>query len=261
MNAVTLAARRGPVERTLGILELVAERGGASARELSAALGLPLPTVYRLAKELVDADYLVHIRSESRYELGYKLHRLGLSLHRQVGLSRMLTDEIGRLHESTGFAAYLSILRGAELVIVHVVDSPDCPRLQPMRFGFHEAPHATAFGKILLADLTTEERDTYLARHGLRALTANTITERPTLDEHLDAIARNGLAWEREEFLAGWGCAAVPVRGGDSALLGAVAVSAQPQRFVGCEDRVAARLRQVASRVGAGLRGPSTAVG
>ena len=87
MAAVTLAARRGPVERTLGILELVAERGGASARELSAALGLPLPTVYRLAKELVDTDYLVHIRSESRYELGYKLHRLGLSLHRQVGLS------------------------------------------------------------------------------------------------------------------------------------------------------------------------------
>src|SRR4051812_25032521 len=131
MAAVTLAARRGPVERTLGILELVAERGGASARELSAAPGLPLPTVYRLAKELVDTDYLVHIRSESRYELGYKLHRLGLSLHRQVGLSRALTDEIGRLHESTGFAAYLSILRGAELVIVHVVDSPDCPRLQP----------------------------------------------------------------------------------------------------------------------------------
>lgn len=53
MRSVTLAARRGPVERTLGILEL---RGGASARELSAALGLPLPTVYRLAKELVDAD-------------------------------------------------------------------------------------------------------------------------------------------------------------------------------------------------------------
>ena len=95
----------------------------------------------------------------------------------------------------------------------------------------------------------------------MRALTANTITERPTLDEHLDAIARRGIAWEREEFLAGWACAAVPVRGGDSALLGAVAVSAQPQRFVGCEDRLTARLRQVASRVGAGLRGPAIAVG
>ena len=64
MAAVTLAARRGPVERTLGILELVAERGGASAHELAAALGLPLPTVYRLARELLDSDYLVHIREE-----------------------------------------------------------------------------------------------------------------------------------------------------------------------------------------------------
>jgi DNA-binding IclR family transcriptional regulator len=130
-----------------------------------------------------------------------------------------------------------------------------------MRFGFHEAPHATAFGKILLADLSTEERDTYLARHGLRALTANTITERPALEVELDGIARSGLAWEREEFLPGWGCAAVPVRGGDSALLGAVAVSAQPRRFVGGEDRLVARLRQVASRVSAGLRGPSVVAG
>lgn len=58
MAAVTLAARRGPVERTLGILELVAERGGATARELSVGLGLPLPTVYRLAKELVDGRHV-----------------------------------------------------------------------------------------------------------------------------------------------------------------------------------------------------------
>ena len=44
-------------------------------------------------------------------------------------------------------------------------------------------------------------------------------------------------------------------------LLGAVAVSAQPQRFVGIEERLTTRLRQVASRVGAGLRGPSITVG
>ena len=53
--------RSGPVERSLWVLEVVAERGGASAREIADACGLPLPTVYRLAKELVDADYLVHI--------------------------------------------------------------------------------------------------------------------------------------------------------------------------------------------------------
>jgi IclR family transcriptional regulator, acetate operon repressor len=250
--------RSGPVARSLGILEVVAERGGASAKEISDALGLALPTVYRLAKELADDDYLVHIRSEKRYELGHKLHLLGLSLHRQVGLSRPVTSEITRLHESTGFAAYLAILRGAELVLVHVVDSPTCPRLHPMRFGFHEMPHATAFGKILLAELDGAGRDMYLDRHGLKALTAGTRTERLQLDKELVEVGRRGVAWEHEEFLAGWACAAAPVRGGDSALIGSVAVSGRPPSFVGRELQVESRLRQVASRLGAIFRGSLT---
>ena len=252
---MTHAVRTGPVARALQILEVVADRGGATARDIADATGLPRPTVYRLCTELSDADYLVHIRSDGRYELGHQVHQLGMSLHRQLGLSRAVTREIALLHESTGFAAYLAVLRGSELVVVHVVDSPDCPRLQPMRFGFHEAPHATAFGKILLADLDGPARDTYLDRHGLRALAANTMTEKDALNRHLDAVATSGVAWENEEFLAGWACAAVPVRGPDVALVGAVAVSAQVGRFPLHDPRLPARLRQVASRVGAHLRG------
>lgn len=246
---VSEAELSGPVRRTLAILELVAERGGATAREISNALDVPPATVYRLAKDLVASDYLVHIRSEGRYELGHKLHQLGLSLHRQLGLSRPVTKEISRLHETTGMAAYLAILRGPELVVAHVVDSPQCPRLQPMRFGFHDAPHATAFGKIVLAELSDEERSMYLERNGLRALTARTITERGDLDEELNGVGKRAVAWEHEEFLAGWACAAVPVRGADSRLLGAVAVSAQPRRFVGKELGITSQLRQVAARV------------
>ncbi len=248
----------GPVARSLAILEVVADRGGAGAKEIADALDLALPTVYRLARDLVESDYLVHIRHERRYELGHKLHQLGLSLHRQLGLSRPVTAEIARLHSSTGFAAYLAVLRGAELVLVHVVDSPDCPRLQPLRFGFHEVPHATAFGKILLAEWGPDSRDEYLARHGLRALTARTTTERDRLASELQDVGRRGIAWEHEEFLAGWACAAAPVRSADAALIGAVAVSARPASFDAREAVTETRLRQVASRVGALIRGSLT---
>lgn len=237
------------------VLEVVAERGGASAKEIARSLDLPLPTVYRIANSLVASDYLVHIRVESRYELGHKLHSLGQSLHRQVGMSRPVAREITRLHEDTGLAAYLTVLRGAELVIVHVVDSPECPRLPAMHFGFHDVPHATAFGKILLAEQDASGRNLYLDRHGMRALTANTLTDRDELDCDLRGVALRGIAWEREEFVPGFGCAAVPVRGADVALLGAVAVSGQPQRLAGRESIIEARLRQVARRVSELLRG------
>lgn len=241
------------------VLEVVAERGGAGAKEIAAAIGLPLPTVYRLANTLVESDYLVHIRAESRYELGHKLHQLGMSLHRQVGMSRPVAREITRLHEDTGFAAYLTVLRGAELVIVYVVDAPTCPRLPTMRFGFHDAPHATAFGKILLAEQDANGRNLYLNRHGMRALTANTLTDRGGLDRELTDVALRGVAWEREEFSAGWACAAVPVRGADAALIGAVAVSAPPDQITSRQAVVEAKLRHVAGRVSGCLRGSSGA--
>ena len=76
------------VSKALAILEIVADREGASAREIAAALDIPLSTAYRLAQNLVNADYLVHLKDCRRYELGFKLHQLGLSLHRQMGVCR-----------------------------------------------------------------------------------------------------------------------------------------------------------------------------
>ena len=43
-------------------------------------------SVHRLVRELLDGDYLVHIKQDKRFELGFKLHRLGTSLHRQIGV-------------------------------------------------------------------------------------------------------------------------------------------------------------------------------
>lgn len=65
------------VAKTLAILEVVAERGSATAKEVSETLGFPLPTAYRLLHALVHADYLVHVRDERRFELGRKLRALG----------------------------------------------------------------------------------------------------------------------------------------------------------------------------------------
>ncbi|WIB61498.1 helix-turn-helix domain-containing protein [Curtobacterium sp. MCLR17_007] len=65
------------VEKTLAILEVVADRGGATAKEVAEATGFPLPTAYRLLHALVSADYLVHLRDQRRFELGDKLRALG----------------------------------------------------------------------------------------------------------------------------------------------------------------------------------------
>lgn len=213
------------IERTLAVLEIVAERGGASAREVSDALGYPIPTVYRLMQTLVKNDYLVHLRTEHRFELGFKLDRLGVSLHRQVGVPRPVRAEIAGLHDRAEAAAYFAVYRGVDVVVAYVVDSAAHPRLTPLSFGFHEAAHATAFGKVMLAGMRSEHVTQYMDVHGMPRLTPETMVSRAELEQHLEVVAQRGVAWEREEFVPGITCAAIGIRSGAGMIVGSVATS------------------------------------
>lgn len=245
-------SRPGSVHRTLDILEVVAAQGGASAKEIADTTGLPLPTVYRLARELLDSDYLVHIREEKRFELGYKLHRLGVSLHQQIGVPREVRAVVTGLHQELGVAAYLAVHRGHQIVVVHTADSPACPRLTPIDFGFHEAAHATALGKILLAAMDAEQRLQHLDPEPMPTFGPGTIVGHAELAAQLDEVGDRGIAWEEGEFSAGATCAAAAVRAGSGALVGSVAISAPTARFDAGDlqrEQVERRLRSTASRV------------
>lgn len=196
-------APAGQIARALAVLEAVAEHGSSTARGIADATGIPLPTVYRIAQELIRADYLVHLRDEKRFALGYKLHRLAVGLHEHLGIPRAVREEVHALHRDLGMASYLAIHRGTDFVVVHVSDSPQAPRLSPLSFGFHESPHATAFGKAGLASLPIEEREAYLADGPLRAHTDRTLTDPEQLRRQLEEIAARGIAWEHQEFVPG----------------------------------------------------------
>jgi IclR family transcriptional regulator, acetate operon repressor len=238
------------IEKTLSILELVAERGGVSAKDVSSVLGYPLPTVYRLMQALVQSDYLVHLRAERRFELGYKLDRLGVSLHRQVGVPTAVRAEIAHLHDSARAAGYFAVYRGADVVVAYVVDSPQHRRLTPLNFGFHEAVHATAFGKIMLSGMAPEMVAQYLDVHGMPRMTAETIGSRSELEDHLAMVAQRGIAWEHEEFVPGMTCAAIGVRSGAGMIVGSVAVSAPSAEVTPAREKeLERRLRDAANHV------------
>ncbi|MGA7204482.1 MAG: IclR family transcriptional regulator C-terminal domain-containing protein [Specibacter sp.] len=244
-----LDEKSSPLEKTFAVLEFVAERGGATAKEVSDALGYPMPSVYRLAKALVQTGYLVHLKDQSRFELGYKPHQLAVSLHRQIGVPSAVKAAIVDLHQRVAMAAYFAVYRGADVVVAYVVDSPEHPRLQPLSFGFHEAAHATAFGKIMLAGMNEQQRDQYLSVHGTMPLLENTITDLNVLSEHLETVMIDGIAWEHEEFVPGKTCSAVGVHNGAGMIVGSVAVSADSGFMAGRERDVELALRDTANKV------------
>lgn len=246
------------VRKAFALLDVVAtDSRGMTAKEIAAALQMPLPTVYRMLKTLVASGHVVHLREESRYGLGYKLHALDTSLRRQVGTPPAVARLIQELHSRADAAAYYAVHRGEDIVVAYVVDSPAHPRITPMGFGFNKAAHATAFGKVLLSAMDAERRAIYLQRHGQPALTAATTTYPGQLEDQLEQVTRRGIAVEREEFVQGACCMAAPVLSSTGQTVGSVAVSMDPAYFSSHSAQMAVLLRDTAGRVGRALRGAS----
>lgn len=246
------------VQKAFALLDVVAAHNrGMAAKEIAAALQMPLPTVYRLLKTLTVSGHLVHLRDEGLYALGYKLHALDSSLRRQVGTPPSVARLIRELHMRADAAAYYAVHRGEDIVVAHVVESATRPRITPMGFGFNNGAHATAFGKVLLAAMDAERCSAYLEKHGMPGMSAATICDPQSFAIELDSVRETGIAIEQEEFIRGASCMAAPVTTPGGQVIGSVAVSMSPADFHANRQEVSVLLRDVASRVSRALRGTS----
>lgn len=214
------------VARALRAMELVAASAdGVTAKQIAAHLDVALPSAYHLITTLTTSGYLVHLAHEHRYALGYRVRLLEQGLERQLQVPTQVADAIRHLHAQAEAASYYAVYREVDVVIAHVVDSERHPRVRVLDVGFHEATHATAFGKVMLAAMPPDERDAYLDRVGLLRCAANTIVDRRALETHLVSVRKSGVALEIGEFQDGLSCLAAPVWSSAGAVVASVAIS------------------------------------
>jgi DNA-binding IclR family transcriptional regulator len=222
----------GSVQRALRVLEVVAGAGdGVTAKVVARRSGYKLSTTYHLLNTLVHEGYLVRLPNARGFGLGYKLTGLHERLCSELDVVPSVFDALKEMHTAVRAPMYYTVFRDSQVVVAAVADSPQYPRAQPIDLGFHEAPHATAFGKVMLSSMPRASRRDFLAGGGLPKLTAETITTGAGLDDELTRVSRSGLAVEVEEFQPELACLGAPVVDGAGSLVGAVALSVPAVQF------------------------------
>lgn len=240
------------ITRALRVVEAVATAGdGVTAKAIARRLGCPLPTVYRALGTLVDEGYLVRLHDVRGYGLGYRVAELHRSLADQLRPPSAVRAVLHDVHTSVGAAAYLAVFRDVDVVVAHVDDCPDHPRPEAMRVGEPTAPHATAAGKVMLAELRPGRLTELLARAGLPRLAPRTVADRRTLDRELMRVRSDGAAVEVEEYQSGVAGVAAPVHGPDGAVTGALGVSVSRAEFAVRRWELERVVRRAAARAGA----------
>ena len=227
-------------QAVLRVLRLLEQQPtGRTADEVATALGKSTATATYLLNSLCAEGFAERHGRTGTYR--------ALSWHEPAApaVADTGTQRLRLLHERTGERCYLATVEDTVLVVQATLGRRGQPLVPGLRGRVTAALHATALGKALLAHAPLPALDHYLAAHGLRAHTAATITDRPTLEVALALVRARGYAVEREELATGACAIAAPLRG-TLDVPAALAVSLPPRRFRAHADRLADEVVEIA---------------
>jgi IclR family acetate operon transcriptional repressor len=214
------------VGRILDVFEAVAAAGGESSiSEIASACGLPVPTIHRLVRTVVDRGYMRQLPSR-RYALGSRLVPLGEAASAMLGAwgRPVLEALVAELGES----ANLAVLDRDRVMYIEQVPSHHTMRMFT-EVGRRVFAHCTGVGKAVLSLLPDEQVRAFVLRTGMPEQTPHTITDPDELIVALHGIRRDGFAIDEGEQEAGVRCVAVPVKAANFRM--AVSVSGPDARM------------------------------
>ncbi len=229
--------RTRSLDKAIVLLHALAS-GPRSASSLARETGIPRATVARTLWTLADAGLVEE--TEAGWVLGYDLVRLGRAADPDAHLIRVAQPLLAKLRDTCGESALLAVPRGdSDFEIVLQLDGPRLVGVTNW-VGKTVPLHASAPGKLLLAELDGPRLSEWLAEDELTGFTRRTITSRRRLRTELAAVRRTGVAELVDELENGLTSISAPVRDSGGALAGMVGING-PSARLGTARRVALR--------------------
>jgi IclR family transcriptional regulator, acetate operon repressor len=224
--------RTQSLARAIELLQAAAAHPrGASTAVLARDCGLPVATCARLLATLADAGFVDRTAAGDGWVLGPELVRLA----READPHRTLIDRarplMEQLADSTGESAMLAVARPP--LGVDVLVQVDAPRLLgPTNWVGRTFPlHASASGKLVLAELSDTELEAWSSGARLERYTGKTITAPDALRAEVARARRRGYAVLVDELEEGLAAIAAAVRTPDGALAAMIGVSGASVRL------------------------------
>lgn len=216
------------VETALRVIEALRDHDGAGVTQLAAEMDQPNSTIHNHLKTLERNEYIVN--DGGTYRIGTRFLKLGARTRDHHPIYEVARPEVDRIAEETGELSGLVIEEHGRGVFLYRAKGEQAVHVDTYP-GKRIYLHGAALGKALLAELPESRVDEIIDRHGLPALTENTITDPDELHEELEAIRQRGIAFDDEERLAGLRSVAAAVTTDSGDVLGAISVAGPTSRL------------------------------
>jgi IclR family KDG regulon transcriptional repressor len=217
-------------DRLMVLFDYLAAQSPATLTQIARDLGIPNSSTYQLLSTATRRGYIALDLEDKVYSLGSRFWEITQASQGDPSIAQLAQEPMDQLRDATQETVQLAQLDGMENVYLAIAESP-LPMKLVSQVGSRLPAHATGLGKTLLAYLDRDELHRRLGNSDLAAMTENTITDRQELETELDLIRSRGCGEDREEYLVGCRCVAMPIRDRNDNVVAALSVSVPTPRF------------------------------
>jgi DNA-binding IclR family transcriptional regulator len=241
------------VDHALELLDLFAERRRLTTGEIAKHLAVAPSTASRLVAMLQARGYVERESDSRAYVVGTKLRAVGLAAVRELDIRPQVHPYLESLSADTGETVQIGILQGQTVVFLDCVEGWHSLRVTS-RVGELLPAHSLATGKVLLAELTTQDFLELYPREKLKAVTRRTMTSRSSLQRELAVVAKRGYATAYSESADDISTVAVSIRDVVGRVRCGLSIAAPASRLTPKNaDKFAALVLQAGSAIAASL--------
>ena len=225
----------GVLERTLGILELLAQHGeGMELAAIADHTGIPRSGVHRLLADLVRLGYVRQAKGHGEYLLTTKLVSMGLSYLSNSGIVDIAQPLLNQLADISGELVRLSVVDGERLTWV--------ARAQGARQGLRYDPDmgsdatlsCSSSGWALLSTLGDDAALARVAQQGLGApedFGPNAPTSLQAVLAAVHETRERGYSLTVDTYSLGLSAMSAPVRFAGQPAIGVITIAGPTVRF------------------------------
>lgn len=216
------------LERGLAVINSFSrDRQTQTLSEVASEAGLTRATARRILLTLSELGY---VRQHGRgFALTPRVLDLGYSFLSSFRVVELAQQPMERLVDEVKESSSMSILDDTEIVYVARVPTTRIMTIA-LALGSRLPVYPTSMGRVLLAGLSDEEVNEYLAKIELRKLTPHTITDPSELRERLDEVRSQGFALVDQELEEGVRSIAAPITNSRGDVIAAMNISCHASR-------------------------------
>jgi len=242
------------LDRGLAVIKAFGpDRERLSLSDVARATGLTRAATRRFLLTLVKLGY---VRNDGReFSLRPRVLELGYAYLSGLGLPEVASPHLEELVAKVRESSSISVLDGQHIVYVARVPTKRIMTVA-ISVGTRFPAYATSMGRVLLAGMSQDELDRYLAEAELESFTARTVTDPGRLREIVREVGRQGYAIVDQELEEGLRAIAAPLHGAGDTVIAAINVSAHASRvsMAAMRSELLPALLQTARRIEEDLR-------